>query len=125
MEEFDGIDLQNYDYPEDEVFDQNLQVDEILEGLNWYAGFQINVLNRRRKRDAVARTFIEKLESEMKQSQTVVYKHFAQFEEAGEEFSIDQFAGMELSALCQLLGTFMPIVKLQKEDSYMIGTEAK
>ena len=32
---------------------------------------------------------------------------------------------MDLEALGQLLSTFMPIVKLKKENSYLIGTEAK
>jgi len=68
--------LEQIDYPEDEVFDQNLQVDEILEGLNWYAAFQISIMKKRKNRDAVAGTFIEKLQHEMKQSENVVYKHF-------------------------------------------------
>ena len=32
---------------------------------------------------------------------------------------------MDLTALSQLLGTFMPIVKLEKENMYLIGTEVK
>ena len=32
---------------------------------------------------------------------------------------------MDLRALSQLLGTFMPIVKLEKENMYLIGTEVK
>ena len=32
---------------------------------------------------------------------------------------------MDLGSLGQILGTFMPIVKLQKENSYLIGCEVK
>jgi len=48
----------------------------------------------------------------MKQTQFVVYKYFAAFEEKGEEFSVDEFGNMDIQSLSQLLGTFMPIVKL-------------
>ena len=36
-----------------------------------------------------------------------------------------KFDQLSLQVLCQLLATFMPIAKLAKEDSYLIGTEAK
>ena len=36
-----GIDLVNVDYPEDENFEQDLNADEIIEGLNWFAQFQV------------------------------------------------------------------------------------
>ena len=42
-----------------------------------------------------------------------------------EQNLIRQFNALSLPALCQLLGTFMPIAKLKKEDSYLIGTEVK
>jgi len=69
--------LEQIDFPEDEEFDQNLQVDEILEGLNWYASFQISIMKKRKNKDAVAGTFIDKLTHEMKQSEGVVYNHFS------------------------------------------------
>jgi len=34
-----GIDLVQVDYPEDENFDQDLNADEIIQGLNWYANY--------------------------------------------------------------------------------------
>ena len=38
---------------------------------------------------------------------------------------VEQFNALSLPVLCQLLGTFMPIAKLSKQDSYLIGTEVK
>ena len=38
---------------------------------------------------------------------------------------VDLFERINLQALCQFLGTFMPIVKLKNDDSYLIGTEVK
>jgi len=38
---------------------------------------------------------------------------------------MDLFNKLSLPALCQLLGTFMPIIKLKQENSYLIGTEKK
>ena len=38
---------------------------------------------------------------------------------------VDQFNALSLPVLCQLLGTFMSIAKLSKQDSYLIGTESK
>lgn len=38
---------------------------------------------------------------------------------------VEQFNALSLPCLCQLLGTFMPIAKLTKQDSYLIGTEVK
>ena len=54
----------------------------------------------------------------MKQSENVVYKYFQHMNENEEDFSIDQFNKLDLRALSQLLGTFMPIVKLEKENMY-------
>ncbi len=42
-----------------------------------------------------------------------------------EEFSIDVFGEYDITVLSQLLGSFMPIVKLKKEDSYLVGAECK
>ena len=42
-----------------------------------------------------------------------------------EEWTIDDFDKLDVPALCQLVGSFMPIVKLQKEDSYLLGSESK
>lgn len=61
----------------------------------------------------------------MKQSEIVVYKNFHNMGENEEDFSIEQFNKLDLQALSQLLGTFMPIVKLEKENMYLIGTEVK
>ena len=117
--------LEQVDYDEDEVFENNLQVDEILDGLNWYASFQIQLMNKSKNKDAVSQVFIDKLTTEMKQSEIVVYREFGKLQEDQEEFSIEQFGDLKIAALSQLLGTFMPIAKLQKEHSYLIGTEVK
>ncbi len=82
-------------------------------------------MKKRRKQEKVANCFIRKLSQEMRQSQVVVYRHFTRFQDNGEEFSIDHFGSLDLAAISQLLGTFMPIVKIPKEDSYLIGTEVK
>ena len=66
-------DLEQVDYPEDEEFDNGVGIDEmILESLNWFASFQISLLTKRKKRDAIDRTFIDKLKREMIQSKYVV-----------------------------------------------------
>ena len=63
----------------------------------------------------------------MKQTQIVIYREFSKNQEEGKEQPelMDLFERLNLQALCQLLGTFMPIVKLKNEDSYLIGTEIK
>ena len=38
---------------------------------------------------------------------------------------MELFDRLNLAALSQFLGTFMPIVKLKNDDSYLIGTEVK
>lgn len=40
-------------------------------------------------------------------------------------WSMDDFDKLDIPSLCQLVGSFMPIVKLTKEDSYLIGAESK
>ena len=42
-----------------------------------------------------------------------------------EEWTFDNFANLGIPELMQLVGSFMPIVKLKKEDSFLLGTEAK
>ena len=94
-------------------------------------------MNKRKKRDGHSKVFIDKLNSEIRQTQVCIYREFSQQEADGqnnkrqrqaqqsEQNLIRQFNGLSLPALCQLLGTFMPIAKLKKEDSYLIGTEVK
>lgn len=77
QQEPSGIDLVNVDYPEDENFEQDLNADEIIEGLNWFAQFQVQVMKRRRKREGHNNVFIRKLDSEMKQTKVVIYREFA------------------------------------------------
>ena len=82
-------------------------------------------MQKRKKKDGHAKIFIEKLQSEVKQTQVAIYREFDK-NTGDEEFNmLEQFNRLSLQALCQLLGTFMPICKLQKEDSYLIGTEVK
>ena len=75
--EVSGVNLEQIDYPENEVFDENIQVSEILEGLNWYAKFQIDVMRKNRKKDNINSVFIDKLNHEMEQSKYVIYRAFA------------------------------------------------
>lgn len=60
----------------------------------------------------------------MKESEKVLYQEFNNLESA-DDFSVDQFAQMNPQTLNQLVGTFMPIIKLKAENSYLVGTEAK
>ena len=66
--------LEQIDYPEDENFDENLQVEELLEGLNWYANLQLSVMKSKKFRDSVSNVFVDKITHELKQSETVVYR---------------------------------------------------
>ena len=44
----------------------------------------------------------------------------------GQNFTIEDFAHMDLRTLIQILSTFMPIVRLaDKQDAYLLGTEVK
>lgn len=115
------------DYPEDENFEQDLNLDEIVQGLNWYATFQVQQMLKRKRRDGHSSVFIDKLEAEMKQTQYVIYTEFQKYQRDEQEAPeiTDLFQKLSLPALCQLLGTFMPIIKLKQADSYLIGTEVK
>ena len=42
-----------------------------------------------------------------------------------EEWTMDDFDKLDIASLCQLVGSFMPIIKLDKEDSFLLGAEAK
>ena len=90
--------LEQIDYPEDENFDENLQVEELLEGLGWYANLQVQLMKSKKFRDSVSGVFIDKISHELKQSETVVYREFYK-EQRDEEFSIDMFGEMNLQAL--------------------------
>ena len=87
--------LEQVDYPEDENFDENLQVEELLEGLGWYANLQLSLMKSKKFRDSVSNVFVEKISHELKQSETVVYREFYK-EQRDEEFSIDMFGEMNL-----------------------------
>ena len=100
-----------------------MAVEDILQGLISYPQFQIKLLKKRKNKDSVNQVFIDKLNEEIKEAQIVLYREAAKRE--GEEFSIENFAEMDLQCLMQLLGVFMPIVKLARQDSYLIGLEAK
>ena len=84
-------------------------------------------MTRRKKRDGHSTVFIDKLNSEIKQTQVCIYREFqSNYEENGGQSDVfEKFDQLSLQALCQLLGTFMPIAKLKKDDSYLIGTEVK
>ena len=83
-------------------------------------------MKRRKKKDGNNKVFITKLEKEMKQTQYVIYKEFQKQEEGDEQPELmDLFERLSTQALSQFLGTFMPIVKLKNDDSYLIGTEVK
>ena len=56
-----GVNLEQIDYPEDEEFDQNIMVNDLLDGLNWYARFQVSLMKGRKKRDDINAVFIAKL----------------------------------------------------------------
>lgn len=43
-------------------------LEDIIKGLSWYAYFQIAQMKRRKKRDGSSKIFIEKLNSEIKQT---------------------------------------------------------
>ena len=146
----DDDDLVQIDYPEEEKLAAQLQneegdesggggadptLEELIQGLNWYAYFQIAQMQRRKRRDGHSAVFIDKLNSEIRQTQVCIYREFqrnsrrsaneGQEDGAAAEDIFDNFDRLSLPALCQLLGTFMPIAKLRKEGSYLIGTEAK
>ena len=87
--------LEQIDYPEDENFDENLQVEELLEGLGWYAKLQVSLMKSKKFKDSVSGVFIDKISHELKQSETVVYREFYK-EQRDEEFSIDMFGEMNL-----------------------------
>ena len=42
-----------------------------------------------------------------------------------DEWTMDDFEKLDIPSRCQVVGAFMPIVKLSKEDSYLLGSEAK
>ena len=48
----------------------------MIEGLNWFANFQIQQMKRKQKKDSNVKVFITKLEKEKKQTQYVIYKEF-------------------------------------------------
>ena len=107
-----GLNLEQVECPEDEEFDQNNQVSDVLDGLNWYAKFQISIMSKRKNKDGIDKVFIQKLKKEMKESQVVVYRQFQKNQDSGEDFGVEQFGDMDIASLSQILGTFMPIVKL-------------
>ena len=111
-------------------------IDEIIAGLNWFAHFQVNHMKKRKKREGHNKVFIEKLTSEINQTQVVIYREFNKHknkskkgkqaaQQENDDNMVEQFNALSLPVLCQLLGTFMPIAKLSKQDSYLIGTEVK
>jgi len=61
----------------------------------------------------------------MTQTKIVLFREMKKSAFQDEEFSIEGFAEMDTVTLTQLLGGFMPIVKLKKADSYLLGSEAK
>ncbi len=54
----------------------------------------------------------------------MLYTEFQKDSEA-ESFNIEHFNNIDMQPLMQLLGVFMPIAKLKKENSFLIGTEVK
>ena len=92
-------------------------------------------MQRRKRRDGHSAIFIDKLNSEIKQTQVCIYREFqrnsrrsadgGQEDGAAADDIFDNYDRLSLQALMQLLGTFMPIAKLRREDSYLIGTEVK
>ena len=53
-------------------------LEELIQGLNWYAYFQISQMQRRKRRDGHSLVFIEKLESEIRQTQVCIYRELSQ-----------------------------------------------
>ena len=74
-----------------------MQVEELLEGLGWYANLQVSLMKSKKFRDSVSNVFVDKLSHELKQSETVVYREFYKEQrDRDEEFSIDMFGDMNL-----------------------------
>ena len=48
-----------------------------MDSLNWFASFQVSILEKRKRRDAVDKTFIAKLQREMVESRYVVQQYFS------------------------------------------------
>lgn len=69
-------------------------------------------MSKRKNKDGIDKVFIQKLKKEMKESQVVVYRQFQKNQDSGEDFGVEQFGDMDIASLSQILGTFMPIVKL-------------
>lgn len=69
--------LRQVDYPETASYKQDVGIEKIISGLNWYALFQINEMNKRKKRDGHNKVFIDKLNSEIKQTQVCIYQEFS------------------------------------------------
>ena len=93
-----GVDLEQIDIAQDpdEVFEQNIHVDEILEGLNWYPNFQVSILKKRKKTDKISNVFIDKLHKEMEESAIVLRRESANW---NGEFDLQQFADMDIASL--------------------------
>lgn len=70
-------------------------------------------MQKRKKRDGHSSVFIAKLRKEIKHTQVVIYREFQKQQDgdAAPEL-LEIFATLDLQGLCQLLGTFMPIIKL-------------
>lgn len=81
------------------------------------------MLSKRRKGTKVDSVFVDKLTIEMNQTKMALYRESAKKED--EEFSVDFFAEYDISVLAQILGTFMPIIRLKKENTYLLGAETK
>ena len=74
-----------------------MQVEELLEGLGWYANLQVSLMKSKKFRDSNSNVFVDKISHELKQSETVVYREFYKEQrDRDEEFSIDMFGDMNL-----------------------------
>jgi len=101
----------------DEQYEENMNIADILAGLGVYPSFQIELLQKRRKKSeqSYSSVFVEKIIAEIRETETTMQRAAADQGEE-EEWTFDNFANLDVPSLCQLVGTFMPIVKLKKDD---------
>ena len=121
---------------------EQAKLDNLLAGLNWFAKFQIGLLQRAppAQHDTASQVFkriyIDKLKKEMRQNSLSLIRQFSltKVDSDGDKtppstsFALSDLETMSLQDLAKLLGTFMPVVRLSSvgpDSYYLIGTEVK
>lgn len=137
LEDAEDGELEQSSFESAGSFESDELIENLVESLNWFSRHTLWMLKQENASgendvasDTVRQILIDNVNKRIKRNLTVVTKQATMQREAtmaqgiNAQYSGPEIQKMDVKSLKQLLGSFMPVIKLDK-NSYLLGAEVK